>query len=133
MHRAFLFCMYWCAAHACAAHTAGFAIERVIDGDTVALSWPTLPAPLNRTGLRLRIRGVDCPESGGRARCAQERTLAAQATERSADFVRRLVFPVVWLCEWDKYGDGARFCGRTKGSGVQDGYWAICPMHAAAF
>ena len=41
------------------------------DGDTLSVILPGLPAPLNPVAVRLR--SVDTPESGGRAKCQSER------------------------------------------------------------
>src|SRR5262245_23710485 len=48
------------------------------DGDTLTVNLPGLPATLNPVAVRLR--SVDTPESGGRAKCASERKLAERAT-----------------------------------------------------
>jgi endonuclease YncB( thermonuclease family) len=44
------------------------------DGDTLTVNLPGLPPTLNPVAVRLR--SVDTPESGGRAKCASERKLA---------------------------------------------------------
>lgn len=77
-------------------------IMAVKDGDTLAVEMPGLPAMLNPVAVRLR--GVDTPESGGRARCDSERALAARATRFTRDAVagaRRIEFSGP---AWDKYG-----------------------------
>ena len=48
------------------------------DGDTLTVNLPGLPPALNPVAVRLR--SVDTPESGGRAKCASERKLAERAT-----------------------------------------------------
>lgn len=72
------------------------------DGDTLTVHLPGLPAPLNPVAVRLR--SVDTPESGGRAKCASERKLA----ERAADFTRRAIAAARRIeferPSWDKYG-----------------------------
>lgn len=56
------------AAPAQAATEFAWPVVRVIDGDTAAVDASAdLPAPL--TELRIRVRGVDTPETGHRARC----------------------------------------------------------------
>jgi micrococcal nuclease len=74
----------------------------VKDGDTIAVEIPGLPATLNPVAIRLR--GVDTPESGGRAKCAAERTLARRATGFTKWAIargRRIEFAML---DWDKYG-----------------------------
>ncbi|HWA49026.1 MAG TPA: thermonuclease family protein [Dongiaceae bacterium] len=77
-------------------------VVAVKDGDTIAVEIPGLPATLNPVAIRLR--GVDTPESGGRARCATERNLARRATgftKRAVAHARRIEFA---MPDWDKYG-----------------------------
>ena len=107
--------LHWVIAHVmmdmmvvygCVWHT--MMIDRVIDGDTVAIQAPMLPAPLNALGLKLRIQNVDCAETGHRARCKTESLLGEAATV----FTRSLLIgssdvPIkfqILLCGWDKYG-----------------------------
>ena len=63
-------CAFTCAA----ALAAGYAwpVLRFVDGDTVAIHASTdLPPELAR--INVRLRGVDTPEKGGRAKCPSER------------------------------------------------------------
>lgn len=72
------------------------------DGDTIAVEIPGLPAALNPVAVRLR--GIDTPESGGRAKCAAERDLAQRATGFTSEAIargRRIEFA---MPGWDKYG-----------------------------
>ncbi len=74
----------------------------VKDGDTIAVEIPGLPPMLNPVAIRLR--GIDTPESGGRAKCAAERDLAQRATRFTRLAVargRRIEFATP---DWDKYG-----------------------------
>jgi endonuclease YncB( thermonuclease family) len=50
----------------------------VLDGNTVDMH-----------GQRIRLVGFDAPEEGQRARCATERTLAARASARLRQIIRR--------------------------------------------
>lgn len=80
----------------------GWKVLAVKDGDTLAVELPGLPAPLNPVAVR--VRGIDTPETGGRARCDAERRLAARATAftRSAlQHGREIAFGAP---AWDKYG-----------------------------
>ena len=89
----------------CHVHWRGLTVADVIDGDTVRIHAPFLPYPLNTT-LSLRIRGVDCPESGHRARCSLEALRATAATVFTTEqilFVKPRDIGVE-LCDWDKYG-----------------------------
>ena len=72
------------------------------DGDTLTVNLPGLPPALNPVAVRLR--SVDTPESGGRAKCASERKLAERATRFTRQAIaaaRRIEFEQP---SWDKYG-----------------------------
>lgn len=81
-------------------------VVEVIDGDTIKVTIPGLPAELNPVGIRLL--GINTPETGGRAACDSERVLG----ERAKATARRLVAdaqrakrPIEFRqVKWDKYG-----------------------------
>ncbi len=99
------------------------------DGDTLAVDLPGLPASLNPVAVRLR--SVDTPESGGRAKCAAERELAERATRFTRGAIaaaRRIEFG---LPSWDKYGgridaevwvDGKRLADQLVAAGLARPY-----------
>lgn len=89
-------------------------IIRVNDGDTVVISAPFLPAPL-RPELAVRIYGVDTPEKGQRAQCAQENARGQAATEFTKSAVANSRQRQVTLYSWDKFG------GRVLGDIILDG------------
>jgi endonuclease YncB( thermonuclease family) len=77
-------------------------VTGVKDGDTLTVNLPGLPAALNPVAVRLR--SVDAPETGGRAKCAAERKLAERATlftRQAVTVARRIEFGSP---SWDKYG-----------------------------
>lgn len=83
-------------------------VDHVIDGDTVALLAPMLPPPLDKLGLKLRIKGVDCAETGHRAQCKTEALLGEAATMFTKSLLTTLsgqkkTYQVL-ICGWDKYG-----------------------------
>ena len=93
-------------AATCHDYRARFSISKVIDGDTVSFDVSSfMPAPLN-TSLSLRVRGVDCPESGSRAKCPREATLASEATAFTKSMLDRyqVADTGIRICAWDKYG-----------------------------
>ncbi len=60
------------APHAAEGADYQWPVVRVIDGDTVVVDASTdLPPELAE--LKVRLRGVDTPEKGGRAKCDEER------------------------------------------------------------
>jgi len=99
------------------------------DGDTLAVHMPGLPPTLNPVAVR--VRSVDTPESGGRAKCASERTLAERATRFTRQAIaaaRRIEFEKP---SWDKYGgridadvwiDGKLLSDRLIGAGLARHY-----------
>ena len=78
-------------------------ILRVNDGDTVVIAAPFLPAPL-KPELAVRIYGVDTPEKGFRAKCAQEDQRGKAATEFTKQAVAQSQKRQVMLYDWDKFG-----------------------------
>lgn len=72
------------------------------DGDTIAVEIPGLPPALNPVAIRLR--GIDTPESGGRAKCAAERKLAQRATGFTRLAIKRGRRIEFAMPDWDKYG-----------------------------
>lgn len=89
-------------------------IVRAIDGDTIVIAAPYLPAPL-KPELGVRIFGVDTPEKSFRAKCDSEK----QRGEQASVFVKNLITSTkkyqVVLYDWDKFG------GRVLGDMLFDG------------
>ena len=77
-------------------------VLRVVDGDSIRISAPFLPAPLPDT-LILRLRGVDTPEVGWRAGCAEESQLAAIAKNGTRGWLQQRTTHIQFD-RWDKYG-----------------------------
>jgi endonuclease YncB( thermonuclease family) len=72
------------------------------DGDTLSVHLPGLPPSLNPVAVRLR--NVDTPESGGRAKCASERKLAERATRFTREAIAAAKMIEFGQPSWDKYG-----------------------------
>ena len=89
-------------------------VIRVIDGDTVVIAAPFLPAPL-KPELAVRIFGVDTPEKGFRGQCESERRLGEQASVFTKNMIKSTTRHQVIIYEWDKYG------GRILGDMILDG------------
>lgn len=82
---------------------------RAVDGDTIAFHWSVLPPTLNP--MRLRLLGIDAPEAGSRARCAEEQHRAEEATAFVRDWLQQP--SATWeiaICGWDKWGGRAARC-----------------------
>lgn len=117
------------ATEGCAAERYSWPVVAVKDGDTIAVEIPGLPATLNPVAIRLR--GVDTPETGGRAKCAAERNLARRATgftKRAVARAKRIEFA---RPDWDKYGgridaevwiDGASLADQLIAAGLARAY-----------
>jgi micrococcal nuclease len=99
------------------------------DGDTLAVVLPGLPSALNPVGVRLR--GVDTPESGGRAKCVSERALATRATHFTRQMVTTAESVEFADPSWDKYGgridadvwiDGKRLADQLIAAGLARRY-----------
>lgn len=89
-------------------------ILRVIDGDTVIIAAPFLPAPL-KPELSVRVYGVDTPEKGFRSSCTLENQRGLAATEFTKQAIARSTSRSLVLYDWDKYG------GRVLGDLILDG------------
>jgi len=61
-------------------------IVRAIDGDTIVITAPYLPAPL-KPELGVRIFGVDTPEKSFRAKCESEKKRGEQASVFVKDLI----------------------------------------------
>lgn len=72
------------------------------DGDTLTVVLPGLPPALNPVAVR--VRSIDTPESGGRAKCASERALAERATRLTSEAVATGSRIEFGRPSWDKYG-----------------------------
>ena len=88
-------------------------IIRVSDGDTIVISAPYLPKPL-KPELAVRIYGVDTPEKGHRAQCAQENEQALKASQYTTQLIKNGKKIQVTLYKWDKFG------GRVLGDNIVD-------------
>jgi endonuclease YncB( thermonuclease family) len=80
----------------------------------VVIAAPFLPAPL-KPELAVRIYGVDTPEKGFRAKCAQEDQRGKAATEFTKQAVAQSQKRQVMLYDWDKFG------GRVLGDLILNG------------
>ena len=95
-------------------------MARVIDGDTVVVDASAdLPAEL--ADLRVRLRGVDTPETGARARCASELRAGQAATAFVEARIAGARTIAVHDPEWGKWG------GRVVADLVHDGE-SLAPM-----
>ena len=89
-------------------------IVRAIDGDTIVITAPYLPAPL-KPELGVRIFGVDTPEKSFRAKCESEKKRGEQASVFVKDLIAGTKKHQVVLYDWDKFG------GRVLGDMLFDG------------
>jgi len=89
-------------------------IIRAIDGDTIVITAPYLPAPL-KPELGVRIFGVDTPEKSFRAKCESEKVRGEQASVFVKDLIAGTKKHQVVLYDWDKFG------GRVLGDMLFDG------------
>lgn len=89
-------------------------IVRAVDGDTVVIAAPYLPAPL-KPELGVRIFGVDTPEKGFRGKCESEKVRGEQASTFTKDVIKSTKKHQVVLYDWDKFG------GRVLGDILLDG------------
>lgn len=75
--------------------------ERIYDGDTFMVRVESLPPELRQ--ISVRIRGIDAPELGSRAKCKLEQAMGLRARDRLTQLLR--AGPIVYRhLAWDKYG-----------------------------
>lgn len=89
-------------------------VVRVVDGDTVKVD-ASADLPPELASLSVRLRGVDTPEKGRRAKCDSERRAARAATAFTEAAVARARSVVVRDPRWGKWG------GRVIADLVLDG------------
>ena len=78
-------------------------VVRVIDGDTVAVD-ASADMPPELADVKVRLKGVDTPEKGGRAKCPIERNAGQAATAFTEKAVANASVVVVRDPEWGKWG-----------------------------
>lgn len=88
---------------AASANPYDYKVIRVIDGDTVVVEAPWIPIELKQE-ISIRILGIDTPEKGGRAQCAKEAKLGADATAFAKTVIKPGQIVQVNLIQWDKFG-----------------------------
>lgn len=89
-------------------------ILRVVDGDTVEVAAPWVPAPIKQK-MSIRIYGVDTPEKGFRGQCDKEKAMGEAASKFTKKVITESKVAQVWIIGWDKYG------GRILGDIILDG------------
>ena len=103
-----------CACASTPAADYAWPVLRVVDGDTVAVDASTdLPPELAKVNVRLR--GVDTPEKGGRAKCDAEKEAGQAATVFTTDAIAGAQHVQVRDPEWGKWG------GRVVADLILDG------------
>ena len=95
-------------------------VLRVSDGDTIVIAAPFLPAPL-KPELAVRIFGVDTPEKGHRAQCAQEDQKAQLASKWTTQLIAQGGKIQVTLYAWDKFGGRVLGDILVNGQSVRNG------------
>lgn len=88
---------------------------KITDGDTIKLDVSKESPLIKKLGLSVRIKGIDTPEKGSKAKCDKENALGQQATKFTTDLVgnKELLLSQV---KNDKYG--GRIVANVKVGGV---------------
>lgn len=91
---------------------------RIIDGDTIAINIQKESPLIQKLGLNVRIKGIDAPERGSKAKCEKERIKAEEAQKFVNELVGVIGEKELLLSEikWDKYG--SRLVAVVKVGGV---------------
>lgn len=88
---------------------------KITDGDTIKLDVSKESPLIKKLGLSVRIKGIDTPEKGSKAKCDKENVLGQQATKFTNDLVgnKELLLSEV---KNDRYG--GRIVANVKVGGV---------------
>ena len=88
---------------------------KITDGDTIKLDVSKESPLIKKLGLSVRIKGIDTPEKGSKAKCDKENALGQQASKYTTDLVgnKELLLSQV---ENDHYG--GRIVANVKVGGV---------------
>ena len=91
---------------------------KIIDGDTIAINIQKESPLIQKLGLNVRIKGIDAPERGSKAKCEKERIKAEEAQKFVNELVGVIGEKELLLSEVknDKYG--GRIVANVKVSGV---------------
>ena len=60
---------------------------KITDGDTIKLDVSKESPLIKKLGLSVRIKGIDTPEKGSKAKCDKENALGQQATKFTTELV----------------------------------------------
>ena len=85
------------------AKPSNYKILRVIDGDTIEFEANFLPNTL-KPKLSLKVKEIDTPEKGHRAKCSKEKKRAEAASNFTITTLQNSEQIYVDIKEWDKYG-----------------------------
>lgn len=116
------------------AHAAGspkiltiyqFHLNRVVDGDTLEVKEKFYPEELGR--IRLRIRGIDAPETGMLAKCPAEKVKGQAAKQFLYTTLINANILFVRNISADKYGGrlDADIIVNTEGGQLDLGQWMV--------
>ena len=91
---------------------------RIIDGDTIAINIQKESPLIQKLGLSVRIKGIDAPERGSKAKCEKEKIKAEEAQKFVNELIGVIGEKELLLSEvkWDKYG--SRLVAVVKVGGV---------------
>ena len=103
------------AGRALSAADYSWPVVRVVDGDTVKVD-ASADLPPELASLSVRLRGVDTPEKGRRAKCDAEKRAGRAATDFTQAAVAGAESVIVRDPAWGKWG------GRVIADLVLDGY-----------
>ena len=91
---------------------------RIIDGDTIAINIQKESPLIQKLGLNVRIKGIDAPERGSKAKCEKEKIKAEEAQKFVNELVGVIGEKELLLSEVknDRYGN--RIVANVKVGGV---------------
>ena len=91
---------------------------RIIDGDTIAINIQKESPLIQKLGLIVRIKGIDAPERGSKAKCEKEKIKAEEAQKFVNELVGVIGEKELLLSEVKNDRYGGRIVANVKVGGV---------------
>ena len=91
---------------------------KIIDGDTIAINIQKESPLIQKLGLNVRIKGIDAPERGSKAKCEKEKIKAEEAQKFVNELVGVIGEKELLLSEVKNDRYGGRIVANVKVGGV---------------
>ena len=79
-------------------------VVKVVDGDTISIILGALKPYPPLANVKIRVLGIDTPETTWRAKCEEEKQLGLKAKQAVIDLIGDRIRIKITDYKWDKYG-----------------------------